>query len=134
MKKKITLPSTLSNRPAAAGIFVILTAVFVALLAAANPPTRCGLQNERSRSGTVAPARVTTRTLMRVTSDGVVRDHSFLEARELSLTLTPGQGHLTAPRGNTLWSVDDPNAIADGVSIDANNVWGAWILSGARLS
>jgi hypothetical protein len=30
--------------------------------------------------------------------------------------------------------VDDQNAIADGVRIDANNVWGAWILSGARLS
>jgi hypothetical protein len=36
--------------------------------------------------------------------------------------------------GNILWMVDDQNAIADGVSIDANNVWGAWILNGARLS
>jgi hypothetical protein len=38
------------------------------------------------------------------------------------------------PLGNTLWQVDDPNAIADGVSIDANDVWGAWTLQGARLS
>ncbi len=30
--------------------------------------------------------------------------------------------------------VDDQNAIADGVAIDSNNVWGAWILDGARLS
>ena len=30
--------------------------------------------------------------------------------------------------------VDDENAIADGVAIDANNVWGAWTLTGARLS
>jgi len=29
--------------------------------------------------------------------------------------------------------VDDQNAIADGVAIDANDVWGAWILQGARL-
>jgi hypothetical protein len=36
--------------------------------------------------------------------------------------------------GTTLWDYDDPNAIADGVSIDANNVWGAWLLTGARLT
>jgi len=30
--------------------------------------------------------------------------------------------------------VNDQNAIADGVSIDANNVWTAWTLTGARLS
>ena len=38
------------------------------------------------------------------------------------------------PLGNTLWLVDDENAIADGVAIDANDVWGAWTLQGARLS
>jgi len=36
--------------------------------------------------------------------------------------------------GTTLWHYDDQTAIADGVSIDANNVWGAWLLSGARLT
>jgi N-acetylneuraminic acid mutarotase len=36
--------------------------------------------------------------------------------------------------GNTVWYYDDTTAIADGVSIDANNVWGAWLLSGARLT
>jgi hypothetical protein len=45
----------------------------------------------------------------------------------------PGRPTLE-PFGNTLWQVDDPNAIADGVSIDANEVWGAWTLQGARLS
>src|SRR5439155_20586394 len=35
--------------------------------------------------------------------------------------------------GMTLWRVDDQNAIPDGVAIDANDVWGAWTLSGARL-
>ena len=29
--------------------------------------------------------------------------------------------------------MDDQNAIADGVAIDANDVWGAWTLQGARL-
>jgi len=38
------------------------------------------------------------------------------------------------PLGNTLWLVDDENAIADGVAIDSNDVWGAWTLQGARLS
>lgn len=38
------------------------------------------------------------------------------------------------PLGTTLWQVDDENAIADGVAIDANDVWGAWTLDGARLS
>ncbi len=38
------------------------------------------------------------------------------------------------PLGNTLWRFDDDTAIADGVAIDANNVWGAWTLSGARLT
>jgi hypothetical protein len=47
--------------------------------------------------------------------------------------VTPQQPILE-PRGNTLWQVDDENAIADGVAIDANDVWGAWTLEGARLS
>jgi hypothetical protein len=41
---------------------------------------------------------------------------------------------LFGPLGTELWEVTDPNTIADGVSIDANDVWGAWILTGARLS
>jgi hypothetical protein len=36
--------------------------------------------------------------------------------------------------GNTVWQYNDQTAIADGVSIDANNVWSAWTLSGARLT
>jgi N-acetylneuraminic acid mutarotase len=41
---------------------------------------------------------------------------------------------MLGPLGNTVWHYDDTTAIADGVSIDANNVWGAWLLSGARLT
>src|SRR5579884_2666064 len=36
------------------------------------------------------------------------------------------------PFGNTLWQVEDQSAIADGVAIDSNDFWGAWILQGAR--
>ena len=41
---------------------------------------------------------------------------------------------MLGPLGNTLWRFDDDTAIADGVAIDANNVWGAWTLNGARLT
>jgi N-acetylneuraminic acid mutarotase len=41
---------------------------------------------------------------------------------------------MLGPLGNTVWHYDDTTAIADGVSINANNVWGAWLLSGARLT
>src|SRR5206468_6503874 len=44
------------------------------------------------------------------------------------------QRRMLLPLGNTVWQYDDATAIADGVSIDANNVWGAWTLSGARLT
>ena len=40
----------------------------------------------------------------------------------------------SGPLGTTLWEVDDLNAIAAGVSIDSNDVWGGWTLEGARLS
>ncbi len=52
---------------------------------------------------------------------------------EAATTLMPERLTL-APLGNTLWQVDDENAIADGVAIDTNDVWGAWTLQGARLS
>ena len=52
---------------------------------------------------------------------------------EAAATFTP-EGLSLAPLGNTLWQVNDVNAIADGVAIDSNDVWGAWTLQGARLS
>src|SRR5260370_26787699 len=41
---------------------------------------------------------------------------------------------MLGPLGNPVWHHDETTAIADGLSIDANNVWGAWLLSGARLT
>jgi len=65
---------------------------------------------------------------MKVTPQGVARVHDHRESREQSAAASPLE-----PIGNTLWMVDDLNAIADGVAIDANDVWGAWTLQGARL-
>ena len=58
----------------------------------------------------------------------------LLHQKKQSAAGGPVERHVKGPLGNTLWMVDDQNAIADGVAIDSNNVWGAWILDGARLS
>ena len=60
---------------------------------------------------------------MRITPDGAMpRLQDRIESSDCRDTV-----HLKAdvirPSGNTLWMVDDPNAIADGVAIDAKNVW-----------
>jgi hypothetical protein len=60
-------------------------------------------------------------------------DASTASTRWPLARVTPDRPTLE-PLGNTLWQVDDENAIADGVAIDANDVWGAWTLQGARLS
>src|SRR5262249_49857813 len=57
-----------------------------------------------------------------------------MESKVAPVATPSSEGRIMRPSGNTLWTVNDPNAIADGVSIDANNVWTAWTLSGARLS
>jgi hypothetical protein len=66
---------------------------------------------------------------MKVTPQSVAQVQDNRESAEQSAA-APALG----PLGNTLWQVDDLNAIADGVAIDANDVWGAWTLQGARLS
>ena len=111
----------------------MLIAGFLALLAAANPFTGSKFQDAARMSGGPFPTSVTTQASVRVTSDGVVANHNLTSKRESVLPGT-NERHLTGPLGNTLWMVDDANTIADGVRIDANNVWGAWILTGARLS
>jgi len=72
-------------------------------------------------------------TFARVTSKGVLTENRVGSTAKFSTRTTP-ERLLFAPLGTTLWQVDDENAIADGVAIDANDVWGAWTLEGARLS
>src|SRR6516225_4032980 len=134
MKKKSTLRSAFFKLPILAGVFSALAGIFLTLLAAANSPTGPEFRNASPASGPPPPARVTARTSVRVTPDAVVLDHNFLKSKGESVAARTFERRLIGPLGSILWMVIDQNAIADGVSIDANNVWGAWILNGARLS
>jgi len=72
-------------------------------------------------------------TFARVTAGGITIENLATSEPEPG-NRTTRERHTLEPIGNTLWQVDDVNAIADGVAIDANDVWGAWTLQGARLS
>jgi len=67
-----------------------------------------------------------------VTPEGVITENLLASQAKSAARTTPEQ-FVLEPLGNTLWQVDDENAIADGAAIDANDVWGAWTLQGARL-
>lgn len=133
MKKKSTVRSALFKSPALVGVFVVLTGATFALLAGPNPHARPDFRNASPTSSVLPSPKKTARTFMRVTPGGAVRDYN-VRPKEASVAANISQTRVVQPLGNTLWMVDDQNAIADGVAIDANNVWGAWILSGARLS
>jgi hypothetical protein len=83
--------------------------------------------------GTPSSSQLTGRTLARVTSEGVITEKVLASQAKSAAPATLERPALQ-PLGNTLWLVDDVNAIADGVAIDSNDVWGAWTLQGARLS
>ena len=127
------------------GFPVFLTCGFVALFALAesssHPARHIGssIRNEFTRGGGQSRLRnrVEAQTFARVTPNGIITEDLLPSLaprhREAATTFMPERRAL-GPLGNTLWLVDDVNAIADGVSIDANDVWGAWTLQGARLS
>src|SRR6267378_5205292 len=129
MKKKWRPRFTFRSLPLLIGLFAFSGAVFVALFATGSPPPGGhGDASSSSRTG-VSRSRVGARTFMKVTPQGIaqVRDHRESTEQSRAASALP-------TGGNTLWQVDDDNAIADGVAIDANDVWGAWTLEGARLS
>ena len=134
MKKKSTLQSAFFKVPVLVVVFVFLTAVFVALVAAPNTLVDRDSQKSLAISSAPHPAKLSARTFFRVTPDGVLLDHKVLTSKKQSVAAGIVERHGKGPLGNTLWMVDDQNAIADSVAIDSNNVWGAWILDGARLS
>src|ERR1043166_7896132 len=107
------------------GLFSGCALTFLALFAAANTSTR----GEALRA-----AGVTRRAFMRVTPHGVIQSTQIDNAKLRPAVPRIAQRRLLGPLGNTLWHYDDQAAIADGVSIDDHSVWGAWILSGARLT
>jgi hypothetical protein len=125
MKKKHTAQAGFRNlRILTAFVSVILLA-FLALFAATNPS---------SRGETIRGAGVTRRAFMRVTPQGVFQSTDIGNSKGTAPAARVAQKPVLVPLGNTVWQYDDQTAIAGGVSIDANNVWGAWLLDGARLT
>src|SRR5690242_10406355 len=127
MKKKPVSRSAFFNIRLVFGVVTLCTVCCLALLANGNGGHHLG--NGSGAAGSVSQTRVTARAFMRVTPDGVVPDYK-ITSNGGSVAVRRSQSNQTRPLGNTLWMVDDQNAIADGVAIDANNVWGAWILNG----
>jgi hypothetical protein len=127
-------------------LFAFVVSVSVAFLAAATASSRTAGERDGAKSSNRKIAdtpRVGTRTFARVTPEGVITEN-LLGSGQQDLARATHLGRASAwqaaerpalpPLGNTLWLVDDANAIADGVAIDSNDVWGAWTLQGARLS
>ena len=123
MKTKHTAQSAFCNLRSLTGLIPVAALAFLAFFAAANPPTRV----EADRAG-----GVTRQTFMKVTPQGVIQSTHLSKAPPAAHRIA--ENRVSRPLGTTLWDYDDPAAIADGVSIDANNVWGAWLLTGARLT
>ena len=131
------------------GLVVSLTCGLLALLTLADSSSRAaGDQRTHIGSSIRNPQstlrnRVEARTFARVTPEGVITEKLLASQTKSAARTTrlrrasawqAPQQFVLEPLGNTLWMVDDLNAIADGVAIDANDVWGAWTLQGARLS
>jgi hypothetical protein len=104
---------------------VVALASLALFVVAANPSTH---------GEAVRTAGVTRRAFMKLTPQGVVQGTHIGNSKAASVATSIAHKRTLGPLGNTVWHYDDPAAIADGVSIDANNVWGAWLLSGARLT
>jgi hypothetical protein len=146
MKNKPNPSAAFLNLRFLIGLVVCLTCGFVALLTLAAPSNhvagdRAGhigssIRNEFARRGgqSTLPNRVEARTFARVAPNGITIAAANGSGYNFPLRRVAPERPISGPLGTTLWLVNDVNAIADGVSIDANDVWGAWILQGARLS
>ncbi len=147
MKKKSNLQAVPACLPAreggffnlrvSIGLLTVVAGLLFVLFATANP-SKGGGRGFGARSNGPTPSRpssgqLTGRTFARVTPNGVITEN-LLGSERQDPTRATSERFVLGPLGNTLWQVDDLNAIADGVAIDANDVWGAWTLQGARLS
>jgi hypothetical protein len=112
------------------GIFLIAFGGFVTAKPSEGNGQTLGVRADAP--GTPSSSQLTGRTLARVTPEGVITEKLLVTQAKSAARETPERFALE-PLGNTLWQVDDENAIADGAAIDANDVWGAWTLEGARL-
>ena len=122
MKRKSASQTGFYNLRILIGLLTFLCGVSLALFTMATPsnPTAGGGSN------------VGASTFARVAADGITIENLAASERGPGAQAIP-ERHASEPLGNTLWQVDDENAIADGAAIDANDVWGAWTLQGARL-
>jgi len=125
MKKKHTAQAGFCNLRIITALFSVVVLAFLALFVATNPSTR---------GDTIRAAGVTRRAFMRVTPQGVFQSTDIGKSKGMAPAARVAQKPVLVPSGNTVWQYDDQTAIAGGVSIDANNVWGAWLLDGARLT
>src|SRR5260370_40986090 len=125
MKTKHTAQSAYCNLRSLTGLFPVAALAFLALFAAANPSTHV----EAVRAG-----GVTRQAFLRVTPQGIIQSTHLGNSKAPPAVRRTTESRLPGPSGTTRWHYDDHTAIADGVSLDANNVWGAWLLSGARLT
>ena len=123
MKRKSASGSGFYNLRTSIALFASLSGLSLALFTMATP-------SNRTADGGF---NVGASTFARVTPNGITIENFATSERESTVRTIPERPTL-GPLGNTLWQVDDDNAIADGVAIDANDVWGAWTLQGARLS
>ena len=123
MKRKSASQTGFYNLRILIGLLTFLSGVSLTLFTMATPsnPTADGRSN------------VGASTFARVAADGITIKNLAASERGPGAQAIP-EWQASEPLGNTLWQVDDENAIADGVAIDANDVWGAWTLEGARLS
>ena len=122
MKRKSASQTGFYNLRILIGLLAFLCGVSLALFTMATPsnPTAGGRSN------------VGASTFARVAADGITIENLAASQQGPGAQAIP-ERHASEPLGNTLWQVDDENAIADGVAIDTNDVWGAWTLEGARL-
>lgn len=125
MNTKHTAQSVSRNLRILTGLFSVFALTLLTLFATAIPSKR----DETDRAAGTA-----RRTLTRVTPQGVIESTYVGNSKGTSPAAGVAHRRLLAPLGNTVWLYDDDTAIAGGVSIDANNVWGAWLLDGARLT
>jgi hypothetical protein len=117
MKRKSASRSGFYDLRISIGLFTFLCGVSLALFTMATPSNRTV-----GRGSNVGAS-----TLARVTADGITTENFHTSERASGARAIP-ERHALGPLGNTLWQVDDQNTIADGVAIDANDVWGAWTL------
>ena len=127
----LDLRASISLLTVVAGAFLVLFASSADIrrtrAGEANPSKGDGralgaYSNEPPAASAPLSAQLTARTFARGAPSGIItEDHT---SQVQSVPRVAPERPTLGPHGNTLWQVDDDNAIADGVAIDANDVWG----------